>query len=47
MRDRAVDITATGPIPVVSARTLERGSAELTERGNTPTSVRRPGRTKS
>ncbi len=45
MRDRAVDITATGPIPVVSARTLERGSAELTERGYTPTSVRRPGRT--
>jgi xylulokinase len=44
MRNRAVDITATGPIPVISARTLERGSAELTERGSSPVSTRRPGR---
>jgi erythritol kinase (D-erythritol 1-phosphate-forming) len=44
MRNRAVDITATGPIPAISARTLERGSAELTERGGSPTSTRRPGR---
>ena len=37
MRNRAVDITATGPIPAISAKTLERGSAELTERGGSPT----------
>jgi erythritol kinase (D-erythritol 1-phosphate-forming) len=47
MRNRAADIAATGPLPVVSARTLERGSAELTERGGTPTSTRRPGRSRS
>jgi xylulokinase len=35
------------PIPLISARTLERGSAELTERGNTTASVRQPGRTDS
>lgn len=44
MRNRGGDITAAGPIPTVSARTLERGSTELTERGSSPTSRRRPER---
>lgn len=42
MRERTNDLTATGPIPVVPASTLEQGSDELTERGRTPSTIRRP-----
>src|SRR5215213_8269335 len=45
MRNRAPDMTASGPIPTISAHTLEHGSDELTERGTSPGSVRRPERT--
>ena len=44
MRMRSAELSSTGPIPTISASILEGGSTQLTERGTSPGSMRRPTR---